>query len=287
MSMSNKPILVIGGTGKTGRRVIDRLDRLGVPTRNGSRTAPVPFDWENPQTWAAAVANTSAVYLTYYPDLALPGAVDAVRAVARMAVEGGTERLVLLSGRGEPEAQAAEIALAEACGAGETDWTVVRAAWFAQNFSESFLLEAVQSGSVVLPVDPKVREPFIDAEDIADVVVAALTEPGHAGRIYEVTGPRLLSIGEMVEEIAQASRRDIRFQTVPADAYARELAGAGVPEDLAEMVLYLFGTIMDGRNEILADGVQQALGRPPRDLSDYIGRTAESGVWRIPERASA
>lgn len=287
------PILIIGGTGKTGRRVASRLRDMGEAVRIGSRSRTpasewaasdwAAFDWHDPSGWAEAIAGTKAIYITYQPDLAVPGAVDAIRLLARTALELGTRRLVLLSGRGEPEAQAAEAALKES----GADWSVVRAAWFAQNFSESFLLDAVLSGEVALPIDPNVREPFIDADDIADVVTAALTDPRHIGQLYEVTGPQLLTVAEMVEEIAGATGRPIRFRAIPAEDYAKGLAAAGVPEDMAQMVLYLFGTIMDGRNERLADGVQRALGREPRDVSAYAGATAQSGVWSVRETISA
>lgn len=288
-------ILVIGGTGKTGRRVASRLRDMGEAVRIGSRSKPpasggkspavdwASFDWHDPSGWAAAIAGTKAIYITYQPDLAVPGAVEAIRLLAKTALELGTRRLVLLSGRGEPEAQAAEAALRES----GADWTVVRAAWFAQNFSESFLLDAILSGEVALPIDPNVREPFIDADDIADVVTAALTDRRHIGQLYEVTGPRLLTVAEMVEEIARATGSPIRFRTIPAEAYAEGLAAAGVPEDMAQMVLYLFGTIMDGRNESLADGVQRALGREARDVSAYAEATAASGIWSVREAVSA
>jgi uncharacterized protein YbjT (DUF2867 family) len=289
------PILVIGGTGKTGRRVASRLRDMGEAVRIGSRSnSPASggkspavdwasFDWHDPSGWADAIAGTKAIYITYQPDLAVPGAVEAIRLLAKTALELGTRRLVLLSGRGEPEAQAAEAALRES----GADWTVIRAAWFAQNFSESFLLDAILSGEVALPIDPNVREPFIDADDIADVVTAALTDRRHIGQLYEVTGPRLLTVAEMVEEIARATGWPIRFRTIPAEAYAEGLAAAGVPEDMAQMVLYLFGTIMDGRNESLADGVQRALGREARDVTAYAEATAASGIWSVREAVSA
>lgn len=270
-----EPVLVLGGRGKTGRRVAARLVAEGLPVRIGSRTGQPAFDWEDSASWAPAVEATSAVYITYQPDLAVPGAVDAVRDFAQVALQAGVRRLVLLSGRGEEEAERAERALMES----GAEWTIIRASWFAQNFSESFLLDAVQSGEVALPVGA-VKEPFIDAEDIAHVAVAALTQEGHAGKLYEVTGPRLMTFAEAVEEIAAASGRDIRFREMPAEDYAALLEQHGVPADYIALVMYLFTTVLDGRNESLAEGVQQALGRPPRDFADFVRETAASGVWQ-------
>ncbi len=268
------PVLIIGGTGKTGRRLAERLTATGIPVRIGSRNAAPAFDWENPQSWAIALEGVSAAYITYYPDLAVPGAAEAVGALARLAVRKGVKRLVLLSGRGEPEAQRAEEAL-QASGA---DWTIIRASWFAQNFSESFFLAPILAGELALPVDG-VREPFIHADDIADVAAAALTDNRHVGQLYEVTGPRLLTFAEATSEIAKATGRDIRFQTIPHEAFMQGLVADGVPADIAGLIDELFTQVLDGRNEYLSDGVQRALGRAPRDFADFVGETAATGVW--------
>jgi uncharacterized protein YbjT (DUF2867 family) len=267
-------ILVLGATGKTGRRVVERLQARGVPTRAGSRTAQPPFDWEDRDTWAPALSGVAAVYVTYYPDLAVPGAREAVGELALLAREQGVQRLVLLSGRGEEEAQRSEEVVKEA----GIDWTILRSSWFDQNFSEGFLIDSVLEGAVALPVGG-VREPFVHADDLADIAVAALTEDGHAGQLYEVTGPRLLSYADAVAEIAAATGRDVRFETISMDEFAGGLAQAGLSDDEAWLVKYLFSEVMDGRNESLADGVQRALGREPRDFSDFVRDAAASGVW--------
>jgi uncharacterized protein YbjT (DUF2867 family) len=267
-------ILVLGATGKTGRRVVERLQARGVPTRAGSRSAQPPFDWQHPDTWAPALQGAAAVYVTYFPDLAMPGAPEAVGKLARLAADAGVERLVLLSGRGEEEAQRSE----EALKAAGIDWTILRSSWFNQNFSEGFLLEAVLEGVVALPVGG-MREPFADADDIADIAVAALTEDGHVGQLYEITGPRLMTFADAVAEIAQATGRDVRFETVPMQGFADELARQGVSADEAWLVEYLFGEVLDGRNESVGDGVQRALGREPRDFSDYVRAAAPAGAW--------
>ena len=267
-------ILVLGATGKTGRRIVERLQARGVPTRAGSRTAQPPFDWADRDTWAPALSGVAAVYVTYYPDLAVPGAPEAVGELARLAGDQGVQRLVLLSGRGEEEAQRSEEVVKEA----GIDWTILRSSWFDQNFSEGFLIDSVLEGAVALPVGG-VREPFVHADDLADIAVAALTEDGHAGQLYEVTGPRLLSYADAVAEIAAATGRDVRFETISMDEFAGGLAQAGLSDDEAWLVKYLFSEVMDGRNESLTDGVQRALGREPRDFADYTREAAASGVW--------
>ena len=276
------PTLVLGGTGKTGRRVAERLAARGFPVRPGSRSGEPPFNWEDRATWAPALRDVGSVYISYYPDLAIPGAADAVRELVQIAEESGVRRLVLLSGRGEDEAHLAEEAVREP----GTDWTIVRSSWFNQNFSENYLLDAVLGGEVVLPAGD-IGEPFIDAGDIADVAVAALTEDGHAGQIYEVTGPRLLSFAEAVAEIAAATGREIRYVQVSPEQYVVALATEGVPADFIWLVTYLFTTVLDGRNAHLADGVRRALGREPRDFADYARETAATGVWNAPALVGA
>jgi uncharacterized protein YbjT (DUF2867 family) len=214
-----------------------------------------------------ALRDVESVYVFYYPDLAVPGAVAAVRSFADLVVEAGVRRLVLLSGRGEEEAQRAELVVQEA----GTEWTVVWCAWFNQNFSENYLLKPILGGEVALPADD-VPEPFVDAEDVADVAMAALTEDGHAGQVYELTGPRLLTFEEAVG-------REIRFVPISVEEYAAALAEHDLPAEFVLLVTYLFGEVLDGRNAYLADGVQRALDREPRDFSDYARDAAATGVW--------
>lgn len=264
--MTQHTTLVLGGTGKTGRRVGERLTRVGRPVRVGTRSAGVPFDWEDESTWSAAVSGIDAAYVTFQPDLAVPGATEAVREFSSLAVSSGVRRLVLLSGRGEDEALAAEKIIQDS----GAEWTIVRASWFNQNFSESYLLEPVLEGEIILPAGD-VIEPFIDADDIADVAVAALTDDRHIGEIYEVTGPRLLSFADVAAEISTATGRQVAYTPVPVDAYMDAAREAGVPGDVVDLLGYLFTTVLDGRNESVTDGVQRALDREPRDFAAYAG----------------
>ena len=269
--------LILGGTGKTGRRVVERLANRSVLTRVASRGGDPPFDWGDKSTWDAALDGVTAAYISYAPDLAIPGATDAIRAFVERAVERGVRRLVLLSGRGEEEAQLCELIIQRP----EVEWTVVRASWFCQNFSEGEFLDMVLAGEITLPAGD-VPEPFIDVDDIADVAVAALTEDGHAGQIYEVTGPRLLTFAQAVDEIAQASGRTIRYVQIPAEAFAAGVAESGLPDDILWLLNYLFATVLDGRNAYLADGVRRALSREPRDFAEFARQTAAAGVWDVP-----
>jgi uncharacterized protein YbjT (DUF2867 family) len=271
---SENRVLVLGGTGKTGRRIIRLLHERGVAVRSGSRAANPAFDWEDQTSWPAALQDMTAVYIAYQPDLAVPGADQTIQAFVELAVASGARRLVLLSGRGEPEARRCEEIVQES----GVDWTILRASWFAQNFSENFLLDALLSGEVYLPAG-EVREPFIDADDIAAVAVAALTEDGHGGQLYELTGPRLLTFAEAVAEIGAASGKQIGYTQIPAADYIAALEAEHLPPDMVWLVEYLFTTVLDGRNAAVTDGVQRALGRAPRDFAAYVRDAAATGVW--------
>ncbi|MEP7764126.1 NAD(P)H-binding protein [Sanguibacter sp. 25GB23B1] len=263
-------MLVVGGTGKTGRRVVERLRAGGVEVRVGSRSGVPAFDWEDRGTWGPALDGMTAVYVTYYPDLAFPGVADRVADFAAVAVSAGVEKLVLLSGRGEEGALASERAI-EQSGA---RWTVVRCSWFNQNFDEGFFVDAVRAGVIAIPAGDAV-EPFVDADDIADVVVASLLEDGHDGEVYELTGPRLLSFQDVAEELTTAVGRPVVYRPVSAESYGVTLDEAGLPRDFLD----LFTLVLDGRNASLTDGVSRALGRKPRDFADYATAAAATGVW--------
>jgi uncharacterized protein YbjT (DUF2867 family) len=276
MNTNQLPILVLGSTGKTGRRVLERLEARGLPTRAGSRQADLPFDWEDRSTWAPALDGVGSVYISYYPDLAIPGAVETVGSFAELAVKSGVPRLVLLAGRGEEEAELAEQAVRDS----GAELTIVRATWFAQNFSEDYMVDSILAGELALPAGDT-PEPFVDADDIADVAVAALTEDGHVGELYELTGPRLLTFAEAVAEIGQAAGRKIAYVPVSQEEFAAAAEQQGVPPEFIELLRYLFGEVLDGRNAHVTDGVQRALGRPPKDFRDFASDAAATGVWDV------
>jgi uncharacterized protein YbjT (DUF2867 family) len=272
-TQETKPTLVTGGTSKTGRRVAERLTARGLPVRIGSRSGEPPFDWEDRSTWANALEGVGSVYISHYLD-AVAGAAETVGSFAELAVANGVRRQVLLGGRGEPEAERVEQAVRDS----GAELTIVRSTWFAQNFSEGGFLDFVLSGEVTLPAGDT-PEPFVDVDDIADVAVAALTEEGHVGELYELTGPRLLTFEEAVGEIARAANRELRYVPVSMEEFESILAQAGVPAEIVWMLKYLFTEVLDGRNAHVVDGVRRALGREPRDFSEFARDAAASGVW--------
>lgn len=272
---SREQTLILGGTGKTGSRVSTRLRQVGRWVRLGSRAGTPPFDWADSATWEPALGGATSAYLSYYPDLAVPGAAETVGAFTRLATDSGVRRVVLLSGRGEPAAQLAE-QLVQAAGAA---WTVVRSAWFDQNFSEGPFADPLRTGELALPVEAEVCEPFVDADDVAEGAAAALLDTKHAGQVYEVTGPRLLTFSDAVAEIASATRRDIGFTCVALTDFSAGQVADGVPDDVTWLLSYLFSEVFDGRNAHRGDGVQRALGREPREFHDYARQAALTDAW--------
>lgn len=279
-SKTKQTILVIGANGKTGRRVVKRLRAANYPVKAASRSSETAFDWNDESTWAPALEGVDAAYITVYPDLSFPGAADNVEAFAKLAVSLGTKRLVLLSGRGEEGAQDAEQRLINS----GADWVIVRCSVFNQNFSESFA-DAIRHGHLSMPVGD-IQEPFLDAEDIADVVFTSLTEDRHVGQLYELTGPRLMSLPQVAKDLSKAMGREVQFHPVSVDDYALELVQHGFSEEEALPVAQLIADVLDGRNATLADGVQRSLGREPRDFAEFARAEAEAGTWTLEGVAS-
>lgn len=272
--MQNSPVLIVGKHAKTGQRVERRLQALGYATRGVSRSTSPAFDWQDPSTWRAALQEIESAYVTFYPDLAIPSAEQTIREFTALAREVGLRHMVLLSGRGEQGAERAEAVL-EASG---LYWNVVRASWFMQNFSESFMLEGVLEGELVLPADDTV-EPFIDIDDIAEVAVAALTRPELRNRLFEVTGPRALSFAQCAAEISRAVGYPVSFTPVPVDDYISAMRDQGAPEEMTWLLRHLFTEVFDGRNSKPAQDVEEALGRPATDFADYVEKTLATGAW--------
>ena len=273
-------VLVTGGTGMTGRRITRLLAERGVDHRVGSRaghpeTGTPRFDWHAPDTWDAVLEGADSVYLCYHPDLAFPGAADTVTAFAARAAASGVRRMALLSGRGESEAQRAEREVRSVF----PDLTVLRCSFFAQNFSEGFFLSSVRSGVLALPV-ADMPEPFVDLDDVAEIAARALTEDGHAGELYELTGPRALSFAEAGKVLGEAAGYPVTQLEVAPDEFVAAAEAEGAPEELARGLVGLVEEILDGRNVKPVDGVERALGRPATAFEEYTVRAARTGVWQ-------
>ncbi|MDJ0700980.1 MAG: NmrA family transcriptional regulator [Woeseiaceae bacterium] len=273
--MQTKPLFVTGATGKTGSRIAARLEDQGYTVRRGSRNGAPPFDWNDESSWDACLAGSGSVYINYAPDTRVAAATDTISMFVDTARRHGVRRLVFLTGRGETEAQDCERIVLES----GIESTIVRSAWFNQNFSEGAFLDMVLKGTLALP-SGNVGEPFVDLDDLAEVAAAALVQDGHAGEIYEVTGPRLLTFGDVAVELARASGRNIAYREISREAFVAGVAESGAPEEFVHAMDYLFSVVMDGRNSYLSNGVERALGRRPKDFSNFAREVAATGLWR-------
>lgn len=274
--MSSPLILISGATGKTGRRVMERLQARDINTRGVSRQSSPAMDWENPQTWPAVLDGVDTAYITYAPDLAMPEAPGILERFASAARRAGVRHLVLLSGRGERNTLRCEAAIAQS----GMMYTILRCSWFHQNFCEGKLHDAVLQGTLAIPAGD-VLEPMVDLEDVADVAVEALLDPArHQGQIYELTGPALLTFHQAAAMISEASRREVRYLPISLETF-HEAITAQAGREMGDMLTRLCREAFDGRNAFVGDGVQRALGRAPRTFEAYCHRIASSGVWDI------
>lgn len=263
--------LVIGASGKTGSKVMAGLQQRGYQPRAGGRNSAIVFDWCNRDTWEAVLSGIDAVYLTYYPDLALPQAPDDIAHFCRLAKNKGVSRVTLLSGRGEPAAQHCEQILQNS----GLSYTIIRASWFCQNFSEGLFHSLVHTGTLALPVS-EVKEPFVDTSDIAEIAIQALTDTSgfHQNQLYEVTGPELQSFAEVVQQFNESLGTKLTFKAISLPEFQQQLAGAGVEDETIGALTYLFSEVLDGRNEYLTNDVQRALGRPATAFSSFLKNNA-------------
>ena len=277
--MSNDTTLVLGATGKTGRRVAARMRLRGTQVRAASRSSRARFDWSDPGGWDSVLRGVTTVYVV---PPSVPGPVHEF--VAR-AEASGVRRLVLLSGHGADTWGDSSFGLdmrsaEDAVRGSALEWTVLRPSNFNQNFDEDLFHAPLVAGELALPAGT-VPEAFIDLEDVADVAAAVLSEPGrHAGRIYELTGPRGLTFAEAVELISRASGLPIAYKQVSPAEYTAAMVEEGWDEDDARHVAEMFVLMERGEIAETSDGVATVLGRAPRTFEDYVVRAAAAGAWR-------
>ncbi len=275
----NSNILIIGGTGKTGRRVVEQLQKKGIQPRIGSRQATPSFDWDDKNTWIESLKGIEKMYITYYPDLAVPGAKEAIESLTYLAKELGVKKIVLLSGKGEVEAEACE-AIVKNSG---VEYTIVRASWFNQNWSESFFLDPILSGEVALPMS-NVLIPFVDANDIAEVAATVLLDNDYNGKTIEVTGPELITFKDIIHTISTVTNRNLNFHEITLEQYIEGMRQMQLPEDVIWLIEYLFSNVLTNpNNQKISKDIEQVLGRKARTFLEYARETADTEIWSTAE----
>ncbi|KZC99663.1 MULTISPECIES: NAD(P)H-binding protein [unclassified Thalassospira] len=277
---TNPRFLVLGATAKTGRRVAEKLIALGHDVRAVSRSTTPAFDWTDPTTWDDALRDRDAVYVTFQPDLAVPGSDDIIASFAKRALMHGAKRIVMLSGRGEEAAHRAEDALRHS----GADATVLRANWFFQNFNEDLFLPYIQQGTLALPAGDT-PEPFVDANDIAECAVACLLDNSHIGKTYELSGPSAVTFADVTEMISSVANHPVNFVAITVDDLDAGLEADGMPDEVRDLIRYLFSEVLDGRNSQPTSDVYEILGRQPNSLRNFVEEAAKTGIWDVTKRA--
>ena len=273
--MKSPTILVTGATGKTGSRISKLLEDAGHSVRRGSRRSNTVFDWQDTATWSATLHDVQSVYICFYPDFAVPGALDTLATFAEAAKSAGVERLVMITGRGERYAQLGEEILFNS----GISTTILRSAWFAQNFSEGSLHQPVMENVIPMPGDG-IGEPIVDLDDFAEVAVKVLTEFGHENRIYEITGPRVITFGEVANILTETLNRHIQYVPITFEAFHEELERA-TDKAYADIVTSIARETFDGRNANLSGDVERLLNRPSSDFIEFALRASKTGCWDV------
>jgi len=265
-----REVLVLGGTGKTGRRVVNRLAEQGVRVRAASRNPaesvaginPFHFDWDDASTHGPALAGVDAVYLI--PPAMVVDHVAQVTAFIAAAQEAGSPRIVMLTARGVNTDDAIpmrqEELVLETSG---LRWSVVRPTWFNQNFSEGFLEPAVFGNGVISVPAGDGGVPFIDADDIADVATALLLDPSLDGQAYDISGPETMSWAAAIAMLGEALDRDLTYVDADPVQWEQSMVGQGVPAAYAGLLGGLFSVIRNGYDAHRSDGVEKLLGHEP------------------------
>ena len=273
--MNTENILVIGGTGKTGRRVAEQLKKKGIEPKIGSRNASPSFDWDDKDTWVNTLNGIEKMYVTYYPDLAVPGAKEKIESLTYLAKELGIKKMVLLSGKGETEAEACENIVINS----GMDYSIVRASWFNQNWSESFFLNPIISGEVALPMSD-VLIPFVDANDIAEVAATVLLDDTYNGEIIELTGPELITFKDIVNIISRVSNKKLNFYEITLEQYVKGMKQMQIPDDVVWLIEYLFSHVLTNpKNQLVVNDIERVLGRKAKPFAEYAQETAKTGIW--------
>lgn len=262
--------LILGGTGKVGRRVSRVLERDGHTARAVGRSTPLRFDWTAPETWKSAVQGTDGVFVVG------PGSATdwspLLTALLETASAAGTRHAVLLSARAVEFLPDGNVARAEAAlRAGPLPWTILRPAHFTQNFTEAMFTPV--DGRITAPVGDG-AEPFIDAEDIAEAAAHVLATGTAAGETLALSGPAALTFGQATRTLSGITGQSIEFHDQAASDHAAALREAGTPEEYIRWRLAMLGAIRRGDDAYLSDGIQRLLGRPATDFTTWARREA-------------
>jgi uncharacterized protein YbjT (DUF2867 family) len=269
---SSRTTFVTGSSGIVGRRVVAELHRRGLAARPASRSADPPFELTDPTTWEACLSGVGRLVLIS------PEGVPVHPDFLAVAAASGVERVSLLSDKGADVMRVERLLAAEQLVKdGGLPWSIVRPDWFDQDFDESFFQPGIMAGEVAVPIG-EVRQGFIDAHDIAAVLVETLLGADHLGKTYVLTGPEALSFPAALEIIGRVSGRGVRFSG-DADTYRRGQLGLGVDPGQVQRELDNFERLAALGDAVPTGDVERVLGRPATSFETYATRAAAGGAW--------
>lgn len=274
--MEHKIALVTAPNSKTGRRVVELLQNANMLVRIASRSTRIKFDWEDTNTWQQAITGVDCAYIILPPNLAFANMAARLQMFVQLCEKNELRRLVLLTGRGEAESEKCEAVLLQSSIAS----TIVKTSWFSQNFSEGIFLESILNGEVVVPVSG-VKEPFIDVNDIAEVVYRSLLDESQNNHVYELTGPDLLSFKDVADMFSEKLNTNVNVTYIPLETYLTELANLGLSHEEIKLTRYLFEQLLDGRNEYITSDLRDLLARDATSFQQFIDNTKCSDVWNV------
>jgi len=264
-------ILITGATGNIGRELIPLLlkggESIRILIRDEKKVAHLdPMiersvgDWNEPKTLLPAMRDVDRIFLVTYETHQDINVIEAAKRT-------GVRQIVKLS---TLEATAHKIQVGKwhyereelICASG-LDWTFLRPGMFMSNSIEWWAESIKGQGSVFFPGGKKGRVAPVDPRDIASVAACALTQPGHSGKTYELTGPELFTIGEMVHIIAKVLGKPIQYRDIPPIAAKLFMLRTGMDKPLVNALMEMLGSLRRDEGAIVTDTVQQVTGRVP------------------------
>ena len=269
-------VLVTEATGTVGRALLAGLTLRGAQPRAASRRAgialgpveTVQLDWEQPGSWAAALEGAERLFLAL-PERAMGAA--PVGPFLQQAVAAGVHHVVLLSALGvETEGQkTGMVAAEEAVRHSGIEWTILHPNTLMQAFSEGvFGRWLLERGEVVGSVG-EARVSFVGGRDVAAAAAVVLTEEGHDGKVYELTGPEALTFAQAVAHISSVAGHRFRYVDLPPSILRKVLVASGVPEPRVDQLMLYFEGVRSGQHAILRDTVSWLIGRPPKRFATF------------------
>ena len=275
--MNRRTVWVEGATGKAGRRVAAALATAGVAVRAASRhpgepaenLTPTRFDWYDESTWTASVADSTALFVK-----GLDSDDHATDLIARLIASAPrAQHVVLMSALGVDKAPvtAPRRVLEKAVRESGREWTILRPNWLVQNFDEdeAVFARAIREDDELYAGSGDNRVGFVDARDVAAAAVVVLTQDGHHGRAYDLTGPEALTFEQVAEVLAKTSGRPVQHVDADLDQHRAHFARSGRPDAWIDHMMHLFALIRAGVFDAVTDDVERLTGNAPRSLAAY------------------